>query len=128
MLNPDSRERTIAVLHGELLDVIPSLAETGMDVTVFRDLLPPSAGDPIQDAVAQAGFFENTAVGVSIEVERITDTAGHRLTGGRLYETPDGRMHYLLTRGRRGEAESLWYACLTPPGRASSKRGTPPLQ
>ena len=29
---------------------------------------------------------------------------------GRLYQTPDGRMHYLLTRGRRGDAESLWYA------------------
>ncbi|MBM3278877.1 MAG: hypothetical protein FJY95_12470 [Candidatus Handelsmanbacteria bacterium] len=29
---------------------------------------------------------------------------------GRLYQTPDGRMHYLLTRGWRGDAESLWYA------------------
>jgi hypothetical protein len=29
---------------------------------------------------------------------------------GRLYQTPDGRLHYLLTRGRRGDAESLWYA------------------
>ncbi len=31
----------------------------------------------------------------------------------RLYQTPDGRMHYLLTRGRRGDAESLWYAAGT---------------
>ena len=28
----------------------------------------------------------------------------------RLYQTVDGRMHYLLTRGRRGAAEELWYA------------------
>ncbi len=29
---------------------------------------------------------------------------------GRLYQTPDGCMHYLLTRGRRGAATELWYA------------------
>ena len=29
---------------------------------------------------------------------------------GRLYQTPDGTMHYLLTRGRRGAAEELCYA------------------
>ena len=29
---------------------------------------------------------------------------------GRLYQGPDGRMHYLLTRGRRGAAEELYYA------------------
>jgi len=29
---------------------------------------------------------------------------------GRLYQGPDGRVHYLLTRGRRGVAEALWYA------------------
>jgi hypothetical protein len=31
--------------------------------------------------------------------------------GGRLVQTPDRRVHYLLTRGRRGASESLWYAC-----------------
>jgi len=29
---------------------------------------------------------------------------------GRLYQTADGYMHYLLTRGRRGAAQELWYA------------------
>ncbi len=29
---------------------------------------------------------------------------------GRLYQTPDGRLHYFLTFGRRGAAQSLWYA------------------
>jgi len=29
---------------------------------------------------------------------------------GRLYQGLDGRMHYLLTRGLRSDAESLWYA------------------
>jgi hypothetical protein len=29
---------------------------------------------------------------------------------GRLYQTPDGRLHYLLTRGLRAAAESVWYA------------------
>jgi hypothetical protein len=31
-------------------------------------------------------------------------------TSGRLFEGLDGRFHYLLTRGRRGQAEQLWYA------------------
>jgi hypothetical protein len=41
---------------------------------------------------------------------------------GRLYQTSDGRVQYLLTWGRRGDAESLWYAvgnedwgCLSEP-------------
>eukprot|EP01050_Picozoa_sp_SAG11_P023277 SAG11_NODE_4636_length_1825_cov_13.502897_2_plen_287_part_00 len=29
---------------------------------------------------------------------------------GRLYETPDGRLHYLMTRGPRGSGQSVWYA------------------
>lgn len=29
---------------------------------------------------------------------------------GRLYQTPDGRLHYFLTFGRRAAAQSLWYA------------------
>lgn len=29
---------------------------------------------------------------------------------GRLYQTLDGRFHYLLTCGRRGSANSIWYA------------------
>ncbi len=37
-----------------------------------------------------------------------------RYNSGRLYESLDGRMHYLLTRGRRGDAESLWYARSEP--------------
>ena len=32
---------------------------------------------------------------------------------GRLYQTPDGRLHYLLTRGRRGAARELHYAVAT---------------
>jgi hypothetical protein len=30
--------------------------------------------------------------------------------GGRVYETPDGRFHYFLTRGGRSNAEGVWYA------------------
>jgi hypothetical protein len=30
--------------------------------------------------------------------------------GGRVVQGVDGRFHYLLTRGRRGKAEELWYA------------------
>ena len=30
--------------------------------------------------------------------------------GGRVYQDPSGRFHYLLTRGRRGKAEQLWCA------------------
>lgn len=30
--------------------------------------------------------------------------------GGRVVQGADGRFHYLLTRGRRGKAEELWYA------------------
>ena len=33
---------------------------------------------------------------------------------GRLCQTPDGRVHYLLTRGRRSAAESVWYAAGEP--------------
>jgi hypothetical protein len=33
---------------------------------------------------------------------------------GRLYQTPDGRMHYFLTFGRRSAAESLWHAVSEP--------------
>ena len=29
---------------------------------------------------------------------------------GRLYQGPDGRVHYFLTRGKRGNAEGVWYA------------------
>ncbi len=30
--------------------------------------------------------------------------------GGRVYQGPDGRFHYFLTRGGRGNAEGVWYA------------------
>ena len=47
----------------------------------------------------------------------------HRCLGsynsGRLHQSPDGRMHFLLTRGRRGAAEELHYAVGEPWGRIS---------
>jgi len=35
-------------------------------------------------------------------------------TSGRVCQTADGRFHYFLTHGRRGAAESLWYAAGAP--------------
>jgi len=60
------RERVIAVLKGEKPEEIPSLGETPMDVTVFRELMPPATGDAVKDAIRQAEFFDNSAVGVGL--------------------------------------------------------------
>ena len=47
----------------------------------------------------------------------------HRCLGsynsGRLHQSPDGRMHFLMTRGRRGAAKELYYAVGEPWGKIS---------
>ena len=53
------RERVLAVLAGEKPEVVPCLGECPMDVTVFRDLMPPSTGDAVRDAIRFAEFFDN---------------------------------------------------------------------
>lgn len=60
------RERIIAVLKGEKPDMIPSYRECPMDVTVFRDLLPPATGDLIADQLNMARFFDNSACNICI--------------------------------------------------------------
>lgn len=66
------RERVLAVLNGEILDVVPSYMETPMDVTVFRSLLPPSTGDWIADSIARAELFGNSAVSLGIGIDSET--------------------------------------------------------
>ena len=66
------REQVLAVLAGEKLDVAPCLGECPMDVTVFRDLMPAAAGDPVQDAIAFAEFFDNAAVDIGIGLRQET--------------------------------------------------------
>ena len=61
-------------------------AGTGQDVANSR--LYHAIGPP-------GGPFEHRCLGA--------------FNGGRLVQTRDGRCHYLLTRGRRSAAESLWY-------------------
>lgn len=69
---PSHRERVIAVLRGEEPNIIPCLGECPMDVTVFRDLMPPPTGDPIRDAIARAEFFDNSALGVGLGMRQET--------------------------------------------------------
>jgi len=64
------RDRVVAVLNGQKPSVIPSLSETPMDVTVFSDLLGPTTGDGVQDAIRQAEFFDNSAVGIGLGIKQ----------------------------------------------------------
>lgn len=66
------RENVVAVLNGELPEIIPCLGECPMDVTVFKDLLPASTGDAVRDAIAQAEFFGNSGVGVGLGLRQET--------------------------------------------------------
>ena len=66
------RETVIAVLNGDRPDIIPCLGECPMDVTVFADLLPPPTDDPVRDAIGQAKFFGNSAVGVGLGLRQET--------------------------------------------------------
>ena len=66
------REQVVAVLRGELLEAVPSYFEVPMDVTVFRDLLPPRTDDEVADELAQAAFFDNAAVCVSLHIAHET--------------------------------------------------------
>ena len=78
-------------------------------------------------------FFENRQLSGAVWAGSEQDAANSRLfhsvgpaggpfetwclgsyNSGRLYETLDGRMHYLLTRGMRGSAESVWHAVSEP--------------
>jgi uroporphyrinogen decarboxylase len=75
------RERILAVLRGEPVDRIPLLGECPMDVTVFKTLLPPPTGNPIRDEIAEAEFFDNSALtlGIGLNAETISrDETHHR--------------------------------------------------
>lgn len=85
LLDADGRVHLIYFENRQPSDTV--WAATGQDHTASR--LYHAVGEP-------GGPFTHVCLG--------------NFNGGRLYQTPDGRMHYLLTRGRRGDAESLWYA------------------
>lgn len=104
-------------------DVSDTFAEGKRGTTEQQDLLLDAEGR------VHLLYFENRQPSGTVWAATGQDQAASRLyhavgepggsfthfclgnyNSGRLYQTPDGRMHYLLTRGRRGDAESLWYA------------------
>jgi len=65
------RECVIEVLKGGKPPVVPSLGETPMDATVaasLAGLMPKPTGDPVTDAVNRALFYDNSVLGVGIDV------------------------------------------------------------
>lgn len=60
------RERVFEILNGNIPDIIPSLGECPMDVTCLQDVLPEKTGDGILDAINEAVFYDNSALGVGI--------------------------------------------------------------
>jgi hypothetical protein len=107
-------------------DVSDTFAEGKRGTTEQQDLLLDAEGG------VHLIYFENRQPSGTVWAATGQDQAASRLyhavgepggsfthfylgnfNSGRLYQTPDGRMHYFLTRGRRGDAESLWYAAGT---------------
>ncbi|NSW91003.1 MAG: hypothetical protein HPY74_10110 [Firmicutes bacterium] len=80
------REKVIAVIKGEKINIIPSLGECPMDVTVLKNLLPKSTGNVVKDQINFATFFDNSAVDVGIGINQKTisrDETHHKY----MYET-----------------------------------------
>lgn len=74
------REKITAVLNGEKPETIPLYLECPMDVTVFRDLMPKPAGHQVNDGIAFAEFFGNSAVdaaGISLNTETMSKDENH---------------------------------------------------
>ncbi|MFH0962412.1 MAG: uroporphyrinogen decarboxylase family protein [Planctomycetota bacterium] len=62
------REMVKAVLRGEKPEVIPSFAETPMDVTALAEALPKETGDEARDEIERAKFFDNSSVSVGFGI------------------------------------------------------------
>lgn len=64
------RERVIAVLNRQPVDIIPSLGEVPMDITCLEELFSDLTGDEVRDQIMIARFFDNSGVDLDLELPK----------------------------------------------------------
>lgn len=91
-MSQSKREAVLSIVQGETPDIIPTIAEAFMDVTVSRALGYRPDGDPVRDQIALAELLKknDTSVGVGVRSKDVVADAVHRIyeyeTGARWEE------------------------------------------